>query len=119
MTGTDYNAIVEELNKPTAHIRPKGQPSEHHAMITQQVKMKIRTGNGEDAHLWPYKSIAAISPNMSEKEHRKLNERYARIRARRAEQNKIAERAKVEQTRSTLYQIFGVPAKVPEGEATK
>jgi len=117
--GTDYNAIVDELNRPTAYIRPKGQPSEHHAMITQQVRMKIRTGNGEDAHLWTYKSIAAISPNMSEKEHRKLKERCAAIRARRTEQNKIAERAKVEQSRSTLSSIFGIPAKVSEAEAAK
>ena len=65
MTGTDDNAIVNESNKPTATIKPKAQPSNYHAIGSHRLKMKIATGNGDDAHLYPSRRWVDVSDRMA------------------------------------------------------
>lgn len=80
MTGTDYNAIVNELNSPTATIRPKAQPDCSHVMGLNQGRLKMRTGNGDDAHLWPAKKYVENAIIENDKDRRRYINRLDRIR---------------------------------------
>ncbi len=82
MTGTDYNTIVNELNKPTATIRPKAQPDRSHVMGLNQGRLKMRTGNGDDAHLWPAKRYVENAIIESDKDRKRFINRLDRIRNR-------------------------------------
>ena len=54
MTGTDYNAIVNDRNRSSQTVRPKAQPNHSHAIGAERPRGHIQTGNGADAHLYPY-----------------------------------------------------------------
>lgn len=106
MTGTDYNAIVNELNKPTVTVRPKAQPDRSHVAGLNQTKVKIRTGNGDDAHLWPAKRYVDIAPCETERDTRKMKAQNA-VRAKRYEEERKAKEQKlVEAMSQTLDKIF-------------
>lgn len=91
--GTDYGGIVAELNKPTAIIRPKAQPDDSHIMGRNQARLKMRTGNGEDAHLWPAKRYCDIAPNETERDRKSSRKncikRNDRLRREREEKEKL------------------------------
>ena len=80
MTGTDYNAIVNELNKPTVYVRPKSQPDSTHISGLNQTRLKMRTGNGDDAHLWPAKRYVENAIIETDKDSRRYRNRVDSIR---------------------------------------
>lgn len=55
MTGTDYNAIVADLNRPTATVRPKAQPNASHAIGSTRQPLVMLTGDGRGAERYPTK----------------------------------------------------------------
>jgi hypothetical protein len=82
MTGTDYNAIVADLDKPTATVKPKGNPDRTHIAGLNQTRLKMRTGNGDDAHLWPAKRYVENAIIESDKDRKRFINRLDRIRNR-------------------------------------
>lgn len=78
MTVTDYNAIVEELNRPTATVKPKGNPDRTHIAGLNQTRLKMRT---DDAHLWPAKRYVENAIIESDKDRKRFINRMDRIRA--------------------------------------
>jgi len=83
MTGTDYNAIVDELNKSTVYVRPKSQPDSTHISGLNQTRLKMRTGNGDDAHLWPAKRYVENAIIETDKDRRQYRNRLDHIRNKR------------------------------------
>lgn len=79
MTGTDYNAIVNELNQ-SIPVRPKGQPDRSHIAGLNQSRLKMRTGNGDDAHLWPAKRYVENAIIETDKDRRRYRNRLDAIR---------------------------------------
>ena len=55
MTGTDYNAIVADLNRPTAPVKPKAQPNNSHAIGSTRQPLVMLTGDGRGAERYPTK----------------------------------------------------------------
>lgn len=98
MTGTDYNAIVNELNQ-SSPVRPKGQPDRTHIAGLNQSRLKMRTGNGDDAHLWPAKHYRGDLVSESEKNMNKHRTRNALINRRKKE-------AAIEDAIKPLSEIF-------------
>jgi hypothetical protein len=80
MTGTDYNAIVNDLDKPTATVKPKGNPDRTHIAWLNQARLKMRTGNGDDAHLWPAKRYVDMAPNETDRDRRKMRNRVEKLK---------------------------------------
>jgi len=87
MTGTDYNAIVADLDKPTSTVKPKGNPDRTHIAGLNQTRLKMRTGNGDDAHLWPAKRYVENAIIESDKDRRRYRDRLDRIRESRIKPN--------------------------------
>lgn len=87
MTGTDYNAIVNELNQ-SIPVRPKGQPDRTHIAGLNQSRLKMRTGNGDDAHLWPAKRYVENAIIESDKDRKRFINRLDRIRNRKPNNGK-------------------------------
>lgn len=79
MTGTDYNAIVNDMNQ-SSPVRPKGQPDKTHIAGLNQSRLKMRTGNGDDAHLWPAKRYVENAIIETDKDRRKYRNRVDSIR---------------------------------------
>jgi hypothetical protein len=86
MTGTDYDAIVNESNQSKPVI-PKGQPDRTHIAGLNQSRLKMRTGNGDDAHLWPAKRYVENAIIESDKDRKRFINRLDRIRAKKWKSN--------------------------------
>jgi hypothetical protein len=67
--GTDYDAIVADLDKPIGAVRPKGNPNKSHAIGATRAPLHILTGNGHNAHLYPSKRY--VEAAITETEARK------------------------------------------------
>jgi hypothetical protein len=78
--GTDYDAIVADLDKPIGTVRPKGNPDRTHIAGINQARLKMRTGNGDDAHLWPAKRYADMAPNETDRDRRKMRNRVEKVK---------------------------------------
>jgi hypothetical protein len=79
MNGTDYDAIVNEMNQ-SKPVRPKGQPDRTHIAGLNQSRLKMRTGNGDDAHLWPAKRYVDMAPNETDRDRRKMRNRVEKVK---------------------------------------
>ena len=113
MSGTDYDAMVKDTDKIVTVVKPKAQVSSWHAIGAHRVRMKIRTGNGDDAHLWPSKPWADYAANETETKRMKQKKQYAARRMDRIKEQ-IEKDLQREKKRTTLSEIFGVPKALPE-----
>jgi hypothetical protein len=82
MTGTDYNAIVNDLDKPTATVRPKGQPDRTHISWLNQSKLVMLTGNGYKAENHPCKRYVENAIIENDNDRKRFINRMDRIRNR-------------------------------------
>lgn len=83
MTGTDYNAIVADLNRPTAMFkdekRPKAQPNNSHAIGSTRQPLVMLTGDGRGAERYPARNSHKIE-YISKDERERNSKRTSKLR---------------------------------------